>query len=436
LNDALLVLACVLPVWLAARASYSRRGLEVNHLLLFSVGFVFYWVFPVLLSRLRVLADDPGIRYWFAFVDGAVDQGEVRTFLACALLLYSAFALGARLGGRLSMAGFARAAPVLPFAPWLLALLVAPAAGMAALFAWQLRSQLFAGYSQFELADNTARGPLSAATLVLLSLLLLQRAHEGSGPRPRAWSTYLYLLAYLVPAVLLLSAGGRLYVVTAALIWLTFRTSFEARLPLRRGLALIALALVASGMIGVVRSNGRLSALALAANIFSEPLFTSFSMLDFVGRGNFPLWNFPRFLLGDLTNLIPSAVFPGKGALLVRPEEYGYVVYAPVGAVSAFFSLMINFGVLGSTAVLFALGLGLSFLKRFEAPVVRVVYAMTSGWLALAFFRDPFSIVLVKNMLEFSVLVPIGIAAALHVATVAAGQPRRAAVAPAPAGDA
>jgi len=434
-TELLLGLVCVLPAVGLVRASYSPGGVQINHVTLFSAGFLFYWAFPVALGRARVLSDDPALRFWYAYFDAAAGPRELGTFLACAALIYASFLVGSWLGGLAGPGPIGRSESVLPFAPRLLAFMLPLALAVTAAYAWQLRSELFTGYSRIAEVAGSPRGPLSAASLLLLVMLLLDRAaRHGASADRRRW-TYLFGLAYLAPALLLLSAGGRLYVASAGLIVLAFRTNYEKRLALRTALALTALAFVGAGVVGIVRSGGRLSLLGLAANIFAEPLFTSFSMLDFVGRGNFPLWNVPRFLLGDLVNLVPGVLLPGKAALLLRPEDYGYSSYAPVGAQSAFFSLMINFGVVGSLAVVGAMGFGLSLLRQFEAPLIRVVYAMLSGCLAFTFFRDPFSISVVKNMLQFSILVPVGTAVALHVATVAAS-PRAAANAahPAPGG--
>jgi hypothetical protein len=217
---------------------------------------------------------------------------------------------------------------------------------------------------------------------------------------------------------MLLSLGVRLYAITAVLSVLTFLSVFRRPLSSAAALTIVALVVAVGGVVGSVRVGGGVSFLGVVGGVAMEPLFTSFSLLDFIGQGDFPLVNFPRFLLGDLINLVPSALFPSKTSFLVRPEDYGYTVFAPVGALSSFFSFMINFGVLGTMAFVGLLGAALSVLRRYAAPLARVVYAMVSGCLGFTLFRDPFSVSLVKNLLQFSILVPLLLAAALHVVTV------------------
>jgi hypothetical protein len=422
MTELLLSLVCIVPTAGLLLASYSRRGVRVNHVSLFSAGFLLYWVFPMVLGRAQVLADSPALRFWYAYFDAAAGARDFSVFLLCALLIYTSFLGGSWIGARIRLGATATSRDVLAFAPSLLALMLPLAVGVAGAYAWQLRDQLFAGYTHFNEAPGSVRGPLSASTLVLLALLLLNRAGGSGMNAGRRRGDASFALAYAGAAVLLLSAGGRLYVASAVLIVLAYKSTYEGPIRFRTALALVALGLVGAGAVGIVRSGGRPTPLGLAANIFAEPLFTSFSMLDFVRQGNLPLWNAPRFLLGDLVNLVPGALLPGKASLLVQPEDYGYTAYAPVGALSVFFSLMINFGVAGSTVAVGVLGFALSLVGRFRAPLFHVVYAMLSGWLAFTFFRDPFSISLVKNMLQFSILVPVGLAAALHVVTVAARQ--------------
>jgi hypothetical protein len=81
---------------------------------------------------------------------------------------------------------------------------------------------------------------------------------------------------------------------------------------------------------------------------------------------------------------------------------------------------MINFGLFGTLLFMFALGAALSTLRRLRGPLSRVIYAMLTGCLAFTFFRDGFSVSLVKNMLEFSVLVPVAVVISLHIVTEAA----------------
>ncbi len=64
---------------------------------------------------------------------------------------------------------------------------------------------------------------------------------------------------------------------------------------------------------------------------------------------------------------------------------------------------------------MFAIGYFLAWLrKKSDVILYKVMYSMLSGWLIFTFFRDPFSVSIVKNMFEFSVLIPFVVIASMH----------------------
>jgi len=436
----LLLLAIAVPLFIAVRASISRRGVEVNHVFLFTLGYLLYWILPIALGRLRILEAHPALRLWYDFYDAGSRHDSFATYLVFCLLMYLAFVLGSAVGARLRLyrrgvgAGWS-------FDHRLLYAYLAAGVLLTSAYAWKLRADLFTGYQAVYGPQASARGTLTACSLLLLGLFLIHLAHPDQRRARQLGAVSVvsdaFLLAYSASAVLLLGLGGRLYVVSAVLIILTYWTVYRGRMGYLRAAAITVGVMAAAGAVGLLRLKLSVSTLSVAANLFSEPLFTSFSLFAFLAEGDLPLLQFPRFLLSDFLNLVPSALLPGKALLLVNPEHYGFVIFSPLGALTSFVSFMINFGFIGSLLTLFGLGAGLAVLRRMAAPVAHVSYAMLSGWLAFSFFRDPFSVSVVKSMVQFSVLVPWGIVASLHIVSVAARGSRVAAVhrhAPLPTG--
>ena len=61
----------------------------------------------------------------------------------------------------------------------------------------------------------------------------------------------------------------------------------------------------------------------------------------------------------------------------------------------------------GSAVFLFLWPIAFRYLRsRSTSTVFATMYIMCSGWLAFTFFRDPFSISLVKAILQDSILMP------------------------------
>jgi hypothetical protein len=70
---------------------------------------------------------------------------------------------------------------------------------------------------------------------------------------------------------------------------------------------------------------------------------------------------------------------------------------------------------------MFLLGYFLARLRRRLDLWSHVAYVLTCGWLPFTFFRDAFSISLIKNILEFSLLLPAAIIAISRFVTWAVG---------------
>jgi hypothetical protein len=417
LTYVLLTAALVLPLWTAFRRACARTGVRIDHVVLFSFGFIFYGITPILLGVSRIGAGNFALSVWYAYFDANVGVGQMATYLSAMLLFYGAFVLGSYA---------IRSAPTergilgadIDFGALSLVWPVAVAFGSA--YVWSVRTSLFHGYTAYS-QSYKAGGTLSAVVLILLSFVLLRTSFAEGLPAHarRRGALRAYIVIFCVFALVLLSLGGRLYVVSSATMVLTYLSVYRRRLPYRSVLTLLAVGVAAVGSIGVIRlGRGGLSPLALAENVFGEPLFTSFSLLNFLGQNRFDLFNVPRFLAGDILNLVPSFLFPTKSLYLPDPAAFGYVVYAPLGALHMFFSFMVNFGLVGSVCVLGGLGAWLSWIGAQRTALARVIYSMTSGCLAFTLFRDPFSVSLVKNMFEFSILVPTVLTLGAHVVSV------------------
>ncbi|MGI8546429.1 MAG: hypothetical protein ACR2M1_03705 [Gemmatimonadaceae bacterium] len=420
MNTPLLLLAAAVPLLVSLHRAIHRDGVEIDHVVLFSLGFLFYSVFPFALAQLRPLDTDPALNAWYRVFNASMTSRQVTVYLSFSLLMYLSFVAGAKFGRRLQIASPTHAARELRFDPVVLDLIWAPVLLVAALYVWRVRGGLFTGYANYASVYQNV-GTLSALSLVLLSLAFLRVAYRrrAAGSGLARLAPAIYATAYGVIATLLLSLGGRLYIASAVLMALVYFSVYVRRIGYLRLGGFFTVGGVLAGAIGTIRIGGQLSPQAVAANLSSESLFTAFSLIRFVGAGRLELINWPRYLMGDLVNLVPSAILPMKTALFLHgPAQDGYVVFAPLGALHMFLSFMVNFGLVGSMAFLFLLGASLSLLRKQRWPAAQVCYAMLSGCMAFTLFRDPFSVSLVKNMFEFSLVVPLIIVGAAHVATV------------------
>jgi hypothetical protein len=365
------------------RSHRATGGFEINHVTTFTLGFLFYWFLPTLLvTGLAGLSPESvdSVSNYF----GDIPSHRLTGYELSLLVLYCSFSLGDFLGAFPIIK--ARSQPRNgSFQPklWYVAAAVVFLVFLAVLF--EVRGQIFASY---ESADFIARGTLVAVTIVMFSISL-RMALE------RRWGLMKF---YFLLSISLLAMGGRLYFassVISVLSFLSHRKPIRARLLIIGGCASI----LAMGVIGVLRVHSQASVMVLALNVATESLFTSFSLFSYLSGNQIAWAHLPTYLLGDISNLIPSFFIDKHHIVSLTDSSYG--IESPLGALNSWVSFNVNFGLIGTMFALFLFGY---LMRRFERMTVS--YLMLTGFTAFTFFRDPFSISIVKNMFEFSVLIP------------------------------
>lgn len=386
----------------AYRRSHRKAGgFEINHVTAFTLGFLFYWLLPLISGGNFVSDSMSGVADYF----GGVPTGRLLGYEWSLFLLYVVFAAGDLLGG----------IPVLRKRPhlrrkhfqpnlWRIAWAVVLLFFLAMLI--QHRGQLFASYSD---ADFLARGTIIAVTIVLFSVSL-RMAIEGR---------WMPMGAYFLLAFASLAFGGRLYFVSSVLSVLAL---ISHRRPIRgRVLVIGSLAAIAAmGAIGVIRMHSQASLFFVLLNVASESLNTSFSLFSYLSRNPIAWIHLPIYLAKDFANLVPTFIVGEKTWFDLTQAGFG--ISSPLGAMNSWVSFNVNFGLLGTAAVLFLFGY---LMRRYER--ITVPYLMLTGFTAFTFFRDPFSVSIVKNMFEFSILIPFLMEQVSQVVayTIATGKPGR-----------
>lgn len=423
------------PLWLSLRRCVSRRGLEINHVLIFSVGFITYWILPIGIGLTGLARGLPQLQIW-TYVFDDVPEALLARYLLVTLGCFLAFWAGDTWMRR-RMARRAQVYRRTFFYPLMLEVPLAFGLLGEIVYGFALRGQFFTGYAALiQEGTNTdaTRGSFIAFSVFLLSLALVytmrraemkqdEAGQDKVGWESRPFAALLrnrYVVLYALFAVLVLSLGGRLYFVSSLVMLLVYRTVYFRRISGRAALILTLVGAAVSSVIGVTRLGGSAEAAGLAQSLLGEPLLTSLSLLRFVQADYFEWLKFPVFLLSSFLNLVPSAVLPNKLDLILDPSQSGYVIFSPVGALNSYVSFMVNFGILGTALCFFGLAASLRFLALSDSRLLsRVIYVMVCGWLGSTFFRDPFLVSLVKNIFQFSILTPLIIVLAAQVASVA-----------------
>lgn len=307
-----------------------------------------------------------------------------------------------------SLTGRTLASGALPFAGLCVAYF------LLLVMAYPIRDSLFDGYDPNVLTDMAVwsqRGSMSSlySMMAVFQLALFLRNWKA----PLGTATKLAMLViFASSSVLLLSMGARLYVIMALLSFLAMYSHCKGGISASRLLCLVIMGFMIFGGIGVLRLGGIDGLTSIFINVVAEPTLTSISSFSMIAENDVPLFGKPYLFPADFQAIIPSVFFPGKELLFERLKDYGYFFESPIGGYHLLFSLLINFGVLGTLFVAGLCGIGLGALKanlsKFsDQDAWRVTMAMLTGVFAFSLFRDPFFVSVVKNVFLTSVIIPV-----------------------------
>lgn len=406
----------LVPVLCTLKRSVSKQGLEIDHISLFSVGFVYYWILPVAIGNYRYFEEAPGMKTWYGVFD-SIPKTVLVTYLQVCLCCYFCFLSGTWIAGK-TVRKSDRKSKDLRFSSCALNLLLIPALVPIIYFIVAYRNKFFGGYlRQFSGKDGT---------FVAFSLLLFCLAMIYSVKRDMRYEGLLdfrkmyfnkFFLIYFIIAFLLLSLGGRLYLLSTILILVVYQSVYRGKIRKRNALVLFSVLTISMAVIGLLRQGSAISARETLEMAFFESSYIGYSTMAFLKAGTLDVVRLPVYLLSDFANLIPSFLLPSKADLILRPDA----TVGLGGGFSSFVSFLVNFGVVGTFIVLSIFSFFLSFLKkRSNIVLFRVMYACISGWVAFCFFRDPFSVSIVKTIFEFSIFIPALVVLGAHILTVAA----------------
>jgi oligosaccharide repeat unit polymerase len=275
----------------------------------------------------------------------------------------------------------------------------------------KIKDSLFLGYDQ-AILDNEAiwqvRGTMSSlySMMAVLQLILLN-IHWRTPLIPV--QKYIILLIFSISSIILLSMGARLYVIMALLSGLALYSQHQNGIKIRHVLLISMLGLLLFGAIGVLRLGNLDGVAAVLLNVVTEPVLTSISAFSLITDNPVPLLGQPHLFPVDFQAVIPSFLLPGKDQLFERLKDYGYAFEAPLGGYHIVFSLLLNFGLIGTLFVAFGIGKILKYQapKNLQKQLFKQISAAAlTGMFAFSLYRDPFFIGVVKNIVLVSVIIP------------------------------
>ena len=380
--------------------SIRDKKIRFDHFTLFSIGFVYYWLSPVVIISApwgQAIFKELS-RIYKSIPDGTL----VLYFVAC-FALYVAYFAGTLLGDKLKIekkprVNYSRTMNIVLVIPFLLSM---------CFFVLFFRSYFFQGYSNSDNINMQQKGPFVATSLCLLVIALIR--YFGDSLKKHEYKpANFYFFVYFICAFLIMSLGGRLYFISGLMIVLMLYHNYFKDIKASKIFLLLVLFAVSFSLIGVLRDGKSVISLGAAVFVFfAEPVFTSFTLFSFMANNTIELLRAPVILASAFINLIPTFLVPNKSEMMIYAKDLGISIYAPQGAMNSFVSFNINFGILGTMLFMFVFGALMQFLSRKKNDIALVVYYMLCFCMPFSFFRDDFQTSLIKNMFEFSVIVPL-----------------------------
>lgn len=352
------------------------KSKHLGFLFLFGFGILYYLVLPLLSFDISLVSEFPGVSLWRKAFEGGRD--DYRLVLVYSLFIFFNLYLVEYWIRKVKM-------PYVSFSILQSKVLLLTLIGLSSIlfFLWfQARDMFFRGYT--EGYNPSLMGQLATLNL-MLNFLSLYCFFIGSKKLKIVFITLL-----VINSILLLSMGGRMYVVTVLVPWILLTINKGKPVKLKVVACIFAFVALFS-FVGVFRS-GAFNYSLIAYFIVAEPMFTSYSGASYLANNDVMIFGNPIFLIFSFIGILPSFFVPDKKSLYIEPFDIGIFYEAPFGATSVLVYVLVSFGVVGASFFLYFLSLFFEFFRKnaeYDA-LMRASYYCCLSVIPFLFFRETF----------------------------------------------
>lgn len=412
-------------VW--KRCVTTHGKIEVNHILCFSVGYIFYCLIPICVFLYIKDIGDSALNSLAEMYNRIPIEKQVGHIIV-SFLFYLSFILGSTSASKYRVS-FGRMqlfhdrhfdfnkVQEIAFIPVFL---------LGVFLVYKNRISFGVGYT----GEKYASSSLFAYEFILNEFVLMYLCTNHNRYSIKRLILNKWVLWFAIYSVLLLTTGGRLYVITSLVSEIVFYSCIKKKgLNIRRLGIAAAIIVLGLGAIGVIRLGIHIFGMnGMILNVFSETLYTNWSTVTYIE--NYSIFNGSGPLLSTLSsfiNLVPSFFFPNKVNYIHGILEIYPLSKAPGGASHFFINFNGGFGTIASIIFFYLFGRWLERLHtglKHKEIGPKVFYCFVTANLVFTLFRDPFSVSIVKNIFELSILIPSIIIWLGHKLTVRVAYPQ------------
>lgn len=373
-------------------SAFFIKSKHLGFLFLLGFGILYYLVLPLVSFDISLVSEFPGVSSWRSEFEGGRYKYSLVTiytlFIFFNLYLIEFFIKKVKF----------RNISFSILQPKVLLLTLVGLLSILFYIWFQAKGMFFRGYT--EGYNPSLMGQMATFNLIL-NFFSLYCFFVGSKKLRVAFVSLL-----VINSILLLSMGGRMYVVTVLVPWILFALNEGKPIKLKMVVFIFAFVVLFS-LVGVARS-GAFNYSLINYFIVAEPMFTSYSAVSYLSNNEIMIFGKPVLMIYSFIGLLPSFIVPDKKSLYIEPFDLGIVYEAPFGATSILVYILVSFGVVGASFFLYFLSLFFEIFRRnAESDVlIRASYYSCLSVIPFLFFRETFY-VSIRSFMVPAVITPM-----------------------------
>lgn len=278
---------------------FERSKVEINHFFMFSLGFFFYFMLPILVLHLGMFQDEPGMSNLYILYNN-IHKGKVVKLLISFWSIYSSFVFGSLLVEKRTKKKNKKLQRIKKVNKVNIKILLVCNMPILAYFIIVFRKSFMKG-NLGQLSNATLRGTFVAYSLVFLAFSLFYTAYRYEKDTFLEKVCNPVSLIYIILALLLLSLGGRLYFISSIFMVFVFKSVYFKKIKIINLFLGLISCVFGAGTLGIVRMGiFKVKLSEVLFNVFAESLYTSYSLISFLSYDNVvKAFQMPKYLVSN-----------------------------------------------------------------------------------------------------------------------------------------
>ncbi len=385
------IISIAFPVYFLIKNSFYKSGIKIDHFTLFSLGYIYFWVTP-LLAKLYYKGYFKGIL--IAGKNHQLSYGNIQEIFVLINLLYFAFCIGEKISKTsISKNSEIKHLDVILYLYFLI---------LIVLFFFNIDKIKLGFHYQNE--NIFAKGSLISLNIYAVILHHLKYINSDISVKQYFLNKYFYFV--LIITLLVAYFGHRTWIVITVFSYLVMYCYKYKNIRYGILLIFIFLGCLYIAAIPMIRTGqfDKINYTSLKFVFLFDSVGLSLGLDWFWLNNTISLFGNPTILVSKIFDIAPSLVFPEKHKLFASFGELGIDVISPLGGMHNLVNLLVHFGLIGTTLFFF----GLPFLIKFlmSKALFRGAAITLSALVAIPMFRD-FDNFFIKQFLQMCILMPI-----------------------------